>query len=78
LEFSSDTPCIANVIPAMDRMHADLVAACENENYSIAIRAALKIGKKLLDKYYSITDNSEVYRIAMSKSIFLTFLIRFT
>jgi hypothetical protein len=58
------------VIPAMDRMHAALVAACENENYSTAIRAALEIGKKLLDKYYSITDNSEVYRIAMSKSIY--------
>ena len=67
LEFSSDTPCIANVIPAMDRMHADLVTASANENYSPAIRAALKIGKKLLDKYYSITDNSEIYRIAMSK-----------
>jgi hypothetical protein len=74
LEFSSDTPCIANVIPAMDRMHADLVAACKNENYSTAIRAALEIGKKLLDKYYSITDNSEVYRIAMSKSFFFYFL----
>ena len=51
----------------MDRMHADLVTASANENYSPAIRAALKIGKKLLDKYYSITDNSEIYRIAMSK-----------
>ena len=51
----------------MDRMHADLVTASTNENYSPAIRAALKIGKKLLDKYYSITDNSEIYRIAMSK-----------
>ena len=51
----------------MDRMHADLVTASANKNYSPAIRAALKIGKKLLDKYYSITDNSEIYRIAMSK-----------
>lgn len=68
LEFSTDTPCIANVIPAMDRMHTDLVAACENKNYSTAIRAALKIGLNLLNKYYSITDNSEVYRIAMGKS----------
>ena len=51
----------------MDRMHADLVTASTNENYSPAIHAALKIGKKLLDKYYSITDNSEIYCIAMSK-----------
>ena len=65
LEFSTDTPCIANVIPAMDRMHDDLRAACNNEEYSTAIRAALKVGMNLLNKYYSITDNSEVYRIAM-------------
>jgi len=69
LEFSTDTPCVANVIPAMDRMHADLLAAGENEDYSTAIRAALKVGIHLLNKYYSITDNSEIYRIAMSKSI---------
>ena len=55
----------------MDRMHAELVAACKNENYSIAIRAALEIGKNLLNKYYSITDDSEIYRIAISTSIFL-------
>jgi hypothetical protein len=68
LEFSTDTPCIANVIPAMDRMHTDLLAASNNENYSFAIRGALKVGLSLLDKYYSLTDNSEVYRIAMGKS----------
>ena len=67
LEFSTDTPCLANVIPAMDRMHDDLISACNNEDYSTAICDALKIGKNLLNKYYSITDNSEVYRIAMSK-----------
>ena len=68
LEFSTDTPCIANVIPAVGRMHTNLVAACENENYSSSIHATLKIGLKLLNKYYSITDNSEVYQIAMGKS----------
>ena len=71
LEFSTDTPCIANIIPAMDRMHENLLAACNNKDYSTGIRAALKIGMNLLNKYYSITDNSEVYRIAMSTLIFL-------
>ena len=32
LEFSSDTPCIGNAIPAMDRMHTELDTACKNEN----------------------------------------------
>ena len=65
LEFSGDTPCIAKVIPAMDRMHKDLTVASNNEAYSPAIQAALKLGIGLLDKYYSLSDNSEVYRIAM-------------
>ena len=50
----------------MDQMHKELTTASNNENYSPAIRAALKLGIGLLDKYYSLTDNLEVYRIAMS------------
>jgi hypothetical protein len=65
LEFSSDTLCIANVIPAMDRMHKELTAASTNEVYSPAIRAALKLGIGILNKYYSLTNNSEIYWIAM-------------
>ena len=50
----------------MDRMHTELTAASDNEDYySPAIRAALKLGTRLLNKYYSLTDDSEVYRIAM-------------
>ena len=48
-------------------MYSDLLAACNNEDYSTAIRAALDVGMSLLNKYYSITDNSEVYQIAMGK-----------
>jgi hypothetical protein len=48
-------------------MHTALAAASNNEAYSPAIRAALKLGTKLLNKYYSLTDNSEVYRIAMGE-----------
>jgi hypothetical protein len=33
--------------------------------FILAIRAALKLGTRLLNKYYSLTDDSEVYRIAM-------------
>ena len=34
--------------------------------YSLAIRAALTIGKKTLNKYYNKTGESEVYCITMS------------
>lgn len=66
LEFSTDTLCITNIIPAMDRMHENLQAACSNEELSDRICAALKIGMNLLNKYYLITDNSELYRIAIN------------
>jgi hypothetical protein len=68
LEFSSDTPCLATVIPAMDRMHDELTAMAENTTYSPALRTALALGQKLLNKYYSLTDNSELYRIAIGMS----------
>jgi hypothetical protein len=74
LEFSTDTPCLAAVIPAMDKMHAELTAASANPRYSSAIRAALSVGKTLLNKYYSLTDNSEVYRIAMGMSVITRFI----
>lgn len=61
----------------MDRMHDELLAACNNEEYSTAIRAALKVGMNLLNKYYSISDNSEVYRIAMGRFIYLFYRHRF-
>ena len=46
----------------MDKMHTDLTASSKNEDYSLAIRATLRLGINLLDKYYPLTDNSEVYR----------------
>ena len=39
--------------------------AAINDEYSLAIKAALAIGKKTLNHYYNKTDNSEVSRIAM-------------
>ena len=49
----------------MDKMHAELTAAAENVEYLPALQAALMLGKNLLDKYYSLSDDSEIYRIAM-------------
>jgi hypothetical protein len=40
-----------------------------------AIRAAVQIAKKTLNKYYSLTDDSELYRIAMGS--YLTFSVVF-
>jgi hypothetical protein len=35
------------------------------DHFCLAIRAALAVGSKTLNKYYNKTDYSEVYRISM-------------
>jgi hypothetical protein len=35
--------------------------------YDISIRAALGLAKKMLNRYYNMTDWSELYRIAMGR-----------
>ena len=66
LFFSRRTPNLATVIPAMD--HIDKVLATSSESpykFLLAVRAALAVGKKAINRYYNKTDHSEVYRIAM-------------
>ena len=67
LFFSRGTPNLATIIPAMDLIDKVLTtSSISPSKYSLAIRAALFIGKKTLNKYYNKTGESEVYRIAMS------------
>ena len=54
----------------MDHIDQHLATAAIGNKYNPAIRAALAIGKKTLNRYYDRTDHSEVYRIAMSTLIF--------
>jgi len=67
LFFSRGTPNLATVIPAMDHLDQHLATASLNRNYVPAVRVALAIGKAKLNRYYNLTDSSEVYRIAMGK-----------
>jgi hypothetical protein len=70
LFFSCSMPNLATVIHAMDHIDAHLSAATQNLDYTPAIRASLALGKAHLNKYYNMTDHSEVYRIAMSEYSF--------
>jgi hypothetical protein len=67
LFFSREGPSLATVIPAMDHIDTILTSNIADSSYSTAIASALKIGKKTLNRYYSKTDLSETYRIAMSE-----------
>ena len=63
--FSRSTPTLATVIPAMDHIDETLTSQSLDSDYEPAIRTALRLAKKVLNRYYSATDHSEVYRIAM-------------
>jgi hypothetical protein len=66
LFFSRGTPNLAMVIPAMD--HIDTIftnGIIKTKTLHPALRAALRIAKITLNRYYSLTDESETYRIVM-------------
>ncbi|KAF8232741.1 hypothetical protein L208DRAFT_1423064 [Tricholoma matsutake] len=63
--FSHGTPNLATVIPAMDYINDHLIAHSKNCALSPTIKASLGLGKRTLNCYYSLTDSSEVYLIAM-------------
>ena len=67
LEFSSDMPCLATVIPAINRMYDELTMQARNVTYSPALHTVLTLRQKLLNKYYSLMDDAEVYWIAIGK-----------
>lgn len=51
----------------MDHIDEHLATAATSDQYCLAIKAALAIGKKTMNRYYNKTDQSEVFRIAMGK-----------
>lgn len=59
----------------MDLIDAELATKATNLAFSPSLRAAISLGKKLLNKYYSMTDNSNVYRIAMSELTTYMFIL---
>jgi hypothetical protein len=67
LFFLRGTPNVATVIPAMDRIDEVLTASAVNARFSNPVKAALLMGKKTLNHYYSKTNLSDVYRIAMGE-----------
>ena len=64
LFFSKDSAGIAAVIPAMDKLNSTFDPQTKKA-YHPAIKAAMKLGHAKLNRYYSMTDLSHLYRIAM-------------
>jgi hypothetical protein len=61
--FSTSTPPVSSVIPAMDTIdRAFTTASMDDEDFCLPIKVALELGKRLMNKYYNLTDESEIYR----------------
>lgn len=67
LYFSRDSATIAAVIPAMDTL-TNTLNPDTKESYHPSILAAMTLARKKMDRYYSLTDDSAAYRIAMGMS----------
>ncbi|KAJ3965890.1 hypothetical protein EV361DRAFT_809966, partial [Lentinula raphanica] len=73
LFFSSSSPSVASIIPAMDIIdHSFASGIVNHQTLSAPVRHTLLIGKRTLNKYYQLTDDSYIYRMAIS-----TFLLHF-
>ncbi|KIK17267.1 hypothetical protein PISMIDRAFT_111858, partial [Pisolithus microcarpus 441] len=69
LFFSRGTPNLAMVIPAMDYINEVFTTGMlDEERFDPSIHAAVGLAKKTLNKYYSLMDTSDLYRIAMGAS----------
>ncbi|PPR06542.1 hypothetical protein CVT26_000705, partial [Gymnopilus dilepis] len=75
LYFSRSTANLAHVIPIMDIINDRLTTSANDSALSPAIRTAAGLAKKTLNRYYSRTDDSETYRIAMSKYLDFYFVL---
>ena len=60
------------MIPAMDKLNSHLNPHMKKPYHS-AIQAAMRLACKKINRYYSLTDFSSVYRITMGKMIYLSF-----
>jgi hypothetical protein len=61
----TDFTTVASVIPTMDALHRHLTDFKKNDLMSKAVRRGCERGIAVLNKYYSKTDESELYRTAL-------------
>jgi uncharacterized membrane protein len=62
-------PPVSLVIPAMDAIdRAFTTASMGGDRFSLPIKVALDLGKRIMNKYYNLTDESEIYRVSIGTS----------
>lgn len=63
----AEVALVYHIIPIIDKFNEILTTMILNENLHLITRHAARLASKVLDKYYTLTDESMVYRIAMGK-----------
>lgn len=59
-------PCLSSVILAMDTIDCTFMMASMDGTWcSLPMKVALDLGKRILNKYYNLTDESEIYRASI-------------
>ncbi|POW16845.1 hypothetical protein PSTT_00997 [Puccinia striiformis] len=56
---------LLNIVVFIDQVTDQLSTAISNREYPPALRNACRVGLKITNKYYSLTDSSPLYRIAI-------------
>ncbi len=62
-------PLLHQVIPVIDMLTGALEDVIESKQTAAMVRVAAARGLEVLNKYYSKTDDSVMYRVAMSEYI---------
>lgn len=68
--LSSHRLLVADAIPLIDLLESHLKNMLSDLNLPQIIRASAAKGRAVLNKYYSKTDDSKMYRLCMSKFSF--------
>jgi hypothetical protein len=64
---SNSTPLLHHIIPLFDIITHKLDGFVDDEKLHPAVRTAAARGRVMLNKYYGLSDDSIMYRIAMHK-----------
>jgi hypothetical protein len=78
LFFSHSTPNLTTVISVINHINKHLTTSSQNLKYLPVIHVSLALRKAHLNKYYNMTDHSEVYQIAMGECSFPDCFFLFT
>lgn len=65
----ANRPHLPSVIIAMDELDKQLSTTSVNMALEPALRAAAGLAKRTLNRYYSLTDQADAYRISMGASL---------